>query len=380
MVLGLDDFNHEFTYLDARDRRIARDLLGSGVISGLRVSIDVDARRGPRVVVAPGEAVTPSGRFVAVVPSQCAYLNEWLAPNRPQVEGIASPPEASVRLAVVASWQQAQTDQVPIPGEPCRSDSELMAPSRLQDSFSLDLRSAPPVALGDQVIRELVAWVRQIPVLDGPDPGLDAFLDRVREAAGLAASPPGELDFLRTPPPPGISIPRGSERQYLDAFLRLWATELRPALGSSARGGEADPGGGSGPLDADADSLVLAELTVPVVHDAVSGAIRLAAGARRDRAGEARGRERGCRRLHGPDRAVRSPAMTAQPLDEPVVAGAALRQVNFFNGRLLTGEDLRLEQGTGAARLARAGRAIGGGIAHGFELVASAASTKDKPA
>lgn len=72
--------------------------------------------------------------------------------------------------------------------------------------------------------------------------------------------------------------------------------------------------------------------------------------------------------------------MTTQSLDQPFVASTALRSVNFFNGRLLTGDDLSREQATQAARLARIGRAGGDGIAWGFEVAEQAAlSTQSKP-
>ena len=72
--------------------------------------------------------------------------------------------------------------------------------------------------------------------------------------------------------------------------------------------------------------------------------------------------------------------MTTQSLDKPFVASTALRSVNFFNGRLLTGDDLSREQATQAARLERLGRTIGDGIAWGFEVVEQPAlSTKSQP-
>lgn len=60
--------------------------------------------------------------------------------------------------------------------------------------------------------------------------------------------------------------------------------------------------------------------------------------------------------------------MTTQSLDQPFVATTALRSVNFFNGRLLTGDDLSREQATQLARLARLGRTVGEGVAFGFEV------------
>jgi hypothetical protein len=72
--------------------------------------------------------------------------------------------------------------------------------------------------------------------------------------------------------------------------------------------------------------------------------------------------------------------MSAQTLDSPVVVADALRSVNFFNGRLLTGDDLRSEQATARARLARLGRAAGEGIAHGLEVRETiGTSSKAKP-
>jgi hypothetical protein len=72
--------------------------------------------------------------------------------------------------------------------------------------------------------------------------------------------------------------------------------------------------------------------------------------------------------------------MTTQSLDQPFVASTALRSVNFFNGRLLTGDDLSREQATQAARLARLGRTVGDGIAWGLEVVEQPAlSSKSKP-
>ncbi len=282
MVLGVDDFNQEFTYLDGRDRRVVRDLIGYGVVAGLHVTIDLDAVRGPRVQVAPGEAVTPSGRFVCVCPAQCAYLNEWLAANPAALDALGSPPPSALALTLVARWTEIPTDQVPIPGEPCRSDSELMAASRLQDSFSLELRTTAPAATEEQAVREFVAWARRIPVTAGPPSsgGIEAFVGLLRAAAGLTngsppSSPPDPLTFLLHPPPPGLAIPRDAPSQCIAALLRFWVSELRPRLRSPADGAECGCAGGPGSLDPDADCLALASLQVPIVHDPVTGAARV---------------------------------------------------------------------------------------------------------
>jgi hypothetical protein len=276
MVLGVDDFTQEFAYLDGRDRRIARDLAGYGVVAGLGVTVDVDATRGPRVRVLPGEAVTPSGRFVTVAPTQCAYLNDWLSANPAAVDALGSPPAPTLALTVVVRWLEAATDQVPIPGEPCRTDTELMAPSRLQDCFELELRPVPPPQAEEDAVRRFVAWARQIPVVDTGAPALDAFATQLSAAAGAAASPPDPLAFLSGAPPAGLSIARADAGNYARALLAFWVTELRAALRSAGSAGEADSAGGSGSLDADADCLALARLEVPLAIDAVSGTVRVA--------------------------------------------------------------------------------------------------------
>ncbi|PYS42657.1 MAG: hypothetical protein DMF71_08800, partial [Acidobacteria bacterium] len=78
MVLGVDDFTQEFSYLSGRDQWLARDLLGYGTVSGLKVRIEKDDK-GPRVLIEPGVALSPRGQLIRVTPAQCAYLNPWLA-------------------------------------------------------------------------------------------------------------------------------------------------------------------------------------------------------------------------------------------------------------------------------------------------------------
>lgn len=278
MVLGVDDFNQEFTYLSARDQRALCALIGYGVIWGLRVSVDDIGDRGPRVQVAPGLAATPSGRLVCVMPAQCAYLNDWVAANVSQVEAVASPP-GNVALSVVACYQECPTDDVPIPGEPCRSADELMAPSRLAESFRLDLRFAPPNQVEENGVRDFVAWLRQIPVVDGDAPDIPTMLVTLRSSLGLDASPPVSsppgslLDGLLSSPPAGVEIPRAQQSAYLTALMGFWVEELRPLLLGSSPSSGCGCGASVTAPDADADCVLLAQLEVPLATDSVTGAL-----------------------------------------------------------------------------------------------------------
>lgn len=69
--------------------------------------------------------------------------------------------------------------------------------------------------------------------------------------------------------------------------------------------------------------------------------------------------------------------MSSQAIDQPFVPTAALRSVNFFNGRLLTGDDLSREQATQEERVKRLGRAVGDGVAWGFEVAQPKALSPD---
>jgi hypothetical protein len=61
------------------------------------------------------------------------------------------------------------------------------------------------------------------------------------------------------------------------------------------------------------------------------------------------------------------------------VTGGALRTTHFFNGRLLTGEDLGREQDVQAARLRRFGQALGDGVVQGLTVSVTPGSSATRP-
>jgi hypothetical protein len=260
MVLGVDDFDQEFAYLSGRDRWLARELSGYGTIWGLRVGIEPAGERGPRVNVAPGVALTPCGQLVCVTPAQCAYLNDWLAGHEEEARALlASPPKSELPLHVVLCYRECPTDDVPIPGEPCRTEDTLQAPSRVKDDFRLELRAHAPRQPEEDAVRDFVAWLRRIPIVQNPSSPPVDLLAAIRAAAEAAvhdlesppASPPewearGPLDFLRGDPPPGLEIPADQAAEQFRAALLLWATELRPALRHALPGCEKGAGGTCG--------------------------------------------------------------------------------------------------------------------------------------
>ena len=70
--------------------------------------------------------------------------------------------------------------------------------------------------------------------------------------------------------------------------------------------------------------------------------------------------------------------MSYTELLEPILRGG-IRSVNFFNGRLLSAEDLKQEQDANREGRARLGQAVGHGVAYGLEVTLSAANTAQTP-
>ena len=65
--------------------------------------------------------------------------------------------------------------------------------------------------------------------------------------------------------------------------------------------------------------------------------------------------------------------MSTRQLSEVITSGG-IRSINFFNGRLLTAEDMTQEQGTRRDADALLGRSLGAGIASGLEVSEAASS------
>lgn len=240
MVLGVDDFEQEFTYHDGHLRWAIRDLHGYGTVNGLSVKIE-PTTTGPRIRIGKGAAVMPSGHLVCVPMDQCAFLNQWLKIDAHQkaIDGhiITVGSEKSVRLYVVLCYRCCPTDPMPIPGEPCRSEDSLTAPSRLLDDFILELRVEPPVQAEHDALQSLIEWLKQIPIVEsGSTISKEEFLQAIRDSFSTTSpptSPPSEFTMTGPPltvgsPSEQLEINRADWSDYFKAACSLWVTELRP--------------------------------------------------------------------------------------------------------------------------------------------------------
>ena len=274
MVLGVEDFNQEFAYVTDRIQSMAREMIGYGTVRGLRVYYQNDGTKGPRVVVDAGAALSPSGQMICVPTAQCASLNNWLAANAKAVnDRIGSPVKSVLPLYVVLCYRECPTDEVPIPGEPCRSEDELKAPSRIADDFQLELRFSPPNQREEDAVRDFVEWLRQIEISDSAvsSTPLAQFLDAIRSAAlawltpasSPLSSPLTPGDFMAGSPPGGLQIRPEDACEYISAAFRLWVTELRPKWYGRWHGCSSDM---QDSLSAESeDCVLLARVDVPIL-------------------------------------------------------------------------------------------------------------------
>jgi hypothetical protein len=161
MVLGVDDYAQEFAYHSARHKRIVRDFLGYGTLSGLAVGLE-DGGDGPRVMVSAGSAAAPSGQLICVGRDQCGEINAWL--KRPEVRAqLDARADAAntldLTLHLTLCYTDCAVDAVPIPGEPCRSEENLMAPSRRADDYCLSFAFDAPLQTEARALAVVEAWV-----------------------------------------------------------------------------------------------------------------------------------------------------------------------------------------------------------------------------
>ena len=144
---------------------------------------------------------------------------------------------------VTLCYLECETDEAPIPGTPCRSDDESMAPSRISESFELKFAVAPPDQTEEEAVRALGRLLDRIQISSDPaDEAIDG--ERMRDEVRAL------LDLFptdgRTPVAPSdapLFIRPDQLASVLDAGLRVWVTEVRPALlpeGKNCVGGPPD--------------------------------------------------------------------------------------------------------------------------------------------
>ncbi len=173
MVLGVDDLKQEFAYHNGHNHWLTRAVLGYGTVNGLGLSTQVTECAGKTdigLIVRHGTAISPQGALIRVDEAYCACLNRWIEANRGGViEVLGEAPTRTLTLYVVLSYRPCPTDEVLIPGEPCRDEKDARAFSRVTDDFELALAFEPPEQIEVDALRMFVAWLSDIVWLDEAD-------------------------------------------------------------------------------------------------------------------------------------------------------------------------------------------------------------------
>lgn len=256
LVLGVDEFLQEETYLLARDRTHNRGLHGYGTVCGLRVDTRDDGGQ-PEILVGPGMAVNPAGREVRVPEAQCARLDDWLLRHHDEVVALlGSPPGASpaqLGLNLVLCYAECPTDEVPVPSGPCQSLDRTMVPSRIADEFRLELLTdlGSPEQIEDGAVRDLVALLDAIPVSDTSGAMTEADMAELIRGLIPGGSPP-----VVSPPSPAGHMRPVDVPGLMRVAFRVWVTDVRPGLLGAQRNCAGGP-----PLE---DCILLARVEFPV--------------------------------------------------------------------------------------------------------------------
>ena len=262
MILGVDDFVQESTYHSSHREALSRLALGWGTLSGLRVSIDPPEKPGDPLVglrTGPGAALLPNGKLVHVDSDQCCNVANWVGELDADTFKLSGAPSGQTgdwaKAWVTLSFCESKCADVPVPGDPCRTDDKLTAPSRVQDGFVLDLSWSRPDQTEEDAVRDFFQWILSIGVDQSTTSTEDQILAAIRQAAkAWIERPAGSTivpsDFLVGTPSEKLFYKEG----FLRSVLRLWNTELRPLWSVSCSDA-------SRPA---ANTLALAELWIPL--------------------------------------------------------------------------------------------------------------------
>jgi hypothetical protein len=249
LVLGVDEFDEEQSYFLEQDRQHHRALHGYGTVCGLRLSHD-----GLKIFVGAGVAVNPQGKVIRVPRDQCADLGDWLdvPENRAQLEQCYGSPPGPASLYVHLCYRECETDNVPLPGAPCRTEEDTLAASRVTETFELRLSPHPPRADEEEAVRVFGDLLREIEIVDESPPQAP-IADVIAEVEARVRDLPAHLSPEGWPVDPCTAIgsplesplgsPLGSPLEtgplvvsredapeVLRAAFRVWTTEVRPAL------------------------------------------------------------------------------------------------------------------------------------------------------
>lgn len=266
LVLGVDEFVDEQCYFLEKEYMHNRALHGYGTVSGLLVGKDTNGE-DIEVQVEPGIGIDQYGRLFVIRSKQCASLLSWLD-DQEDFDGQT--------IYVVARYNECETALVPIAGQPCSTSDQQMAPSRIQDSFAIELTlKKPDMPARDAVVNlaEFLSRFRVDPAApDRSDLGTATRLAPIIGPAVIAEEAAAYItrvdnfvaDETGVPGATILNIQPVIVESLLNDIFTYWVTEVRPTLNPDL----IDP---DAPETADGDpfppEILLAELNLTFSED-----------------------------------------------------------------------------------------------------------------
>ena len=269
LVLGVDEFVQEQTFWLEKHRLHNRLLHGYGTVTGLKVTVPNAPSTSAEIQVSAGTALDPLGREIHVPRLMCANVNNWLLRYKDEL-----PSNGQINALVVLCYRECQSDSVPVPGEPCRTQNEAMAASRLNESFELKIalpgpapQSIPSAAAsglyagtlplaGEEAARQFGKLLSRLEITSDAVNYTTraALLALVKQLAPGGTGPGAGVLYLQ-PADAGA---------VLREMFKVWVTEVRPLVLA-----EEEP-----PLcDPHECCVLLAEVTIPVAGGVLAGAV-----------------------------------------------------------------------------------------------------------
>jgi hypothetical protein len=226
MVLGVDEFLQEAEHFEWKHRLSNQLLHGYGTVCGLKVTATPMGADDVEIRIARGAAISPTGRWIWVERDQCARLKEWLARHGDELGGPLRPGPHTVYVKLC--YTECPTDEVPIAAEPCATEEETRAPSRILETFRAEFAWAPPPQHAEDAYRRFGELLRRLDVTrepPSPDDG-ERFLELVR-GLGTVVSPPA----IASPPEDEIlRLWEGPACETIRKAILIWITEVCPQL------------------------------------------------------------------------------------------------------------------------------------------------------
>jgi hypothetical protein len=156
-MLDVGDFNAEQAYHRGRLARALAYLHGWGTVAGLRVSIDPavppapgeDEGREETLAVSPGMAIDRLGRIIEVPRRACLRLDRWFENQRATDNGTelrTALGAGAILVDVFIAYVACERGKTPAFASGGFEALNAQSPSRLRDSYRLDLVVRPPGA------------------------------------------------------------------------------------------------------------------------------------------------------------------------------------------------------------------------------------------